>query len=106
MTQTPETPLACNLGAFDAAERERHQALVHDLLAARQEVWELPDGYALRFTSERERLLALAEFVSLERLCCPFLTFGLDVEGASGPLWLRLTGRTGVKELLKLELGL
>lgn len=36
-----------------------------------------------------------------ERLCCPFFRFGLEIEPNSGPLWLRLTGSEGVKEILR-----
>jgi len=47
-----------------------------------------------------------AEFITLERLCCPFLTLALEVERERGPLWLKLTGREGVKPFLRAELGL
>jgi hypothetical protein len=47
-----------------------------------------------------------AEFMTLERLCCPFLTLTLEVERERGPLWLTLTGREGVKPFLQAELGL
>lgn len=40
----------------------------------------------------------------LERLCCPFLRFLVEVEPNSGPLWMRLTGREGAKEFLRLAL--
>ncbi|HEY9710052.1 MAG TPA: hypothetical protein V6D48_17730, partial [Oculatellaceae cyanobacterium] len=48
--------------------------------------------------------LAIAKFIENERLCCPFFRFGLDVEPNSGPLWLRLTGGEGVKEILQTTL--
>jgi hypothetical protein len=31
----------------------------------------------------------------------PFFNFGLEIEPNSGPLWLRLTGGEGVKEILQ-----
>ena len=49
---------------------------------------------------------AVPEFVSLERLCCPFLTFTLDVAPDQGPLMLRLTRAAGVKDFIRAELGL
>jgi hypothetical protein len=47
----------------------------------------------------------LAEFISLEKLCCPFLSFVVDVEREGGPVWLRLTGREGVKAFIREEIG-
>jgi len=47
-----------------------------------------------------------AEFVALEKLCCPFVRFLLEMPEDGGPLRLDLTGREGVKELLRAELGL
>ncbi len=52
---------------------------------------ELEDGYAFRHSPDRAVLLAVAEFVSNERLCCPFLEFGITVERAGGAMWLRIT---------------
>jgi hypothetical protein len=95
------SPLACDLTALDPAQRERRGALAARLTAAREEVRELPDGYAFRFASDPSTCLAVMEFVTLERRCCPFLDFVLDVEREGGPLWLRLTGREGVKPFLE-----
>jgi hypothetical protein len=74
--------------------------------AAIKETQELSDGYALRFPSDQSTILLVAEFISRERLCCPFFTFELVAEKEDGPLWLRLRGREGVKEFIKAELGL
>jgi hypothetical protein len=51
-------------------------------------------------------LTALAEWVRLERKCCPFFTFAIEVEGVTGATWLTLSGPPGVKEFIRLELGL
>ena len=40
-----------------------------------------------------------AEFVTYERLCCPFFAFELEVEKENGAMWLKLRGREGVKDL-------
>jgi len=48
--------------------------------------------------------MAIAKFIENERLCCPFFNFGLEVQPNSGPLWLRLTGNDGVKEMLQATL--
>ena len=106
MTERSELPFVCNLAAMDAAQRARHQALVRELDAARLEVRELADGYALRFESDPAHCRAVAELITLEHLCCPFLTLSMEIAGDDGPLWLRLTGRAGVKEFLRLEFEL
>jgi hypothetical protein len=41
----------------------------------------------------------------MARRCCPFLAFRLEAGRENGPLWLNLTGREGVKQFLKIELG-
>jgi hypothetical protein len=51
-------------------------------------------------------IVKAAEFMALERLCCPFLNFVLEIEPDQGPLWLKLTGPEGVKQVLQTELGL
>ncbi len=95
------SPIACDLTALDPAQRARRGALAARLTAARVEIRELPDGYAVRFASDPSMCLAVMEFVTLERRCCSFLDFVLEVERDGGPLWLRLTGREGVKPFLE-----
>lgn len=101
-----ESPLICDLTAMNPEQRERHRMVAQHLRGAAQEVQEISDGYAFRFSAEPSTVLLAAEFITLERLCCPFFTLGLEVEGEYGPLWLKLTGRAGVKQFLRAELGL
>jgi hypothetical protein len=103
---TRESPLACNMAALNDEQRKRIQILLTQMKSARQEVRELPDGYAFRLPTDSATIRDTAEYITLERMCCPFFRFELEVEQEGGPLWLRLTGRPGVKELTKLELGL
>jgi hypothetical protein len=101
-----ESPIACNLNALDKEQRRRHQSLTEQLHAATQETRELPAGYSFRLPSDEATIQMTAEWIMLERRCCPFIAFGLDVGREGGPLWLNLTGREGVKAFLKTELGL
>lgn len=96
--------LACDLTAIPKDVREEHVVTAPQLFAAAQEVQELPNGYAIRFLNEPGRFMGIAKFIENERLCCPFFNFGLDIDPNSGPLWLRLTGDEGVKELLQTTL--
>jgi hypothetical protein len=51
-------------------------------------------------------LLAVAEFVANERLCCPFFKFGITAERDGGPVWFRITGEGEAKRVLKAEMGI
>jgi hypothetical protein len=92
--------LACDLGAFDAAERELHEASGERLLQAVLAVEELPDGYALRLPARDDAIRLSADFIAYERRCCPFFNFNLEVAPDGGPVWLRISGRAGVKAIL------
>lgn len=97
----PTAAFACRLDAFDAEQLPRYMAIRQQLVETYEDREELPDGYRWRFPAEPSHLLTLAEFISLERLCCPFFAFALELEADGGPLWLRLTGREGVKDFLQ-----
>jgi hypothetical protein len=103
---TNESPIACNMAALSDEQRKRILVLLKQIRTSGQELRELPDGYALRLPSESAMVRDVAEYITLERMCCPFFRFEMEVEQEGGPLWLRLTGREGVKEFTKLELGL
>lgn len=100
-----KTVLACRLEAFNEEQRERYRSIRRQMSSAVEGVRELPDGYALRFPMEGSLFMTLAEFITLERLCCSFLNLGLEVAAENGPLWLRLTGGAGVKTFLRDEIG-
>ena len=97
---TEQTAIVCRLDALDAAERERQSALRARLDSALERVEELPDGYLLRYRADASLFIAAAEWITLERRCCPFLRFGLEWHGQQPAPSLRLTGDAGVKEFL------
>jgi hypothetical protein len=47
-------------------------------------------------------LKLVAEDMNLERLCCPFVHYTLEIERNRGPFWYRMTGGEGVKEFLRM----
>lgn len=100
-TSALESSFVCNTSALNDDERRQHKAVVEKLRALVRSTDELPDGYALRFDSGKENILLLSEFIAREKLCCPFFGFDLVVEPESGPLWLRLRGREGVKTFIR-----
>ncbi|MGD0120249.1 MAG: hypothetical protein ABSD30_19455 [Candidatus Binatus sp.] len=97
---TSESPLACNLDAISASDRPRYNELRRMLAASVIGKREVPDGVAIKISAERMALAQLAEWISFERKCCPFFEFKIEVAPDSGPVWLSLTGRPGVKEFL------
>src|SRR3954471_12794458 len=98
-----QSPLACDMTAIPAEQRPVHLAKSRELFSEIEETRELPNGYEFRFADEPNVLKRLADFVSLEKLCCPFLQFEIEVEAENGPVWLRLMGREGVKEFIREE---
>jgi hypothetical protein len=94
------------MSALTPAQHKRHSELLSQMVASQQEIVELPDGYALRFIATPQLVQDLAEFVVYEHLCCPFFDLDLSLERENGPLWLRIRGRTGVKEFIRSELNL
>ena len=101
-----QSPFSCNVSGLDSTQRQSWEKLIEHLASAKQEVRELPDGYAFRFAPEPAMVKDLAEFIVYERLCCPFFDFELAVEREGGPLWLRLKGRPGVKQFIRSEFGI
>jgi hypothetical protein len=100
------SPFACDMSALTSEERARHHALAQKLRPAVLEFTELPDGYAARLPSDPAMVLCAAEFITLERLCCPFFTLALEVENDRGPLWMRITGREGIKPFIRAEFSI
>jgi len=99
--QLDEVPIACNLSAIDRTQSKKHDELVRELFANFQATEELPNGYRFTLPAKSEWYLKLAEWVTLERLCCPFLTFEQGFSN-DGKVWLRLTGDDKVKSFSEL----
>ncbi len=104
MDESHETPIACDMAALTPDERDRRGELADHLHTAILEMREGADGYAFRYPADL--LPTATAFVALERRCCPFFRFVLDLESDDGPLWLSITGRAGVKAFIAAELGL
>ena len=101
MTMT--NTLTCRLDVLEGPQTLRYQELRKAMKGA-GETRELPDGYAVRFPSDPTLFVQVAEWITLERLCCSFLAFGLDWSERDGVL-LRLTGGPGVKAFLGAQLS-
>jgi len=102
---TPDTAadrdavIACDPYAIPPDRRERWMELAPQLFGAVEEVRELSDGYAFRLPATS--FLLAAEDLDMERLCCPFVRYTLELEPHHGPLWVRWTGGDGVKDFVR-----
>lgn len=101
---THQSPLACDRLALDPVARKRHfDELGPTLRSMRKAVRELPDGYEFQFPADPKSIAMVAEWAAGERLCCPFFNIQLRMEAEGGAFWLRLTGRKGTKEFIKVD---
>jgi hypothetical protein len=90
-----EIPVTCNLTGQDLVERGND---VKNLFDEAEEVRELEDGYAFRFSGSDAMAPRLLAFTLEERRCCPFFTFDLVFTPNAGPIWVHLCGSAAVKE--------
>ena len=98
------TPFACIVDAFSPEERKRHfDELGPMLRKLKSGMRELKEGYEFQFPSDRATFNLVAEWAIQEQRCCPFFEIAIRLDREGGPLWLRLTGRKGVKEFIRDE---
>jgi hypothetical protein len=93
----------CNTKALNPNERAHHKLLTDKLVAQRMEIIETDKGYEFQYSPSAVSLAELAEWVTAESKCCPFLGFHIDLENEGKLLCLRLTGEEGVKAFLRAE---
>jgi hypothetical protein len=96
--------VACTPGEIPADKRRRWLALGLQVYAAVDKLDELPDGFAFRLPNDAATFVKVAEYISLDRLCCKFLRWELRSEPNAGPVWLKLTGPEGTRALLRSKL--
>jgi len=103
---TREARLFCNALALSTDDRLRYGELAKTLRAAVSKTRERDRGLAFRIELERMSLPLLAEWVALERRCCPFFEFTIEVGPEWNSTWLSLAGEEGVKGFIRHELAL
>lgn len=102
--QDAATPVvACNLKAISSHERPRYNDLMQRLRASVRNRREVRAGYSFNLNGNTIGLLEVVEWITIERRCCPFLTFQLSASGRRPDWVLKLTGPEGVKALLETE---
>jgi len=98
-----DTPLVCNMDVFTPAQRENHIRATTELYQSVQGIQEAENGFEFIFPNKSEIITGLAEFISNERLCCPFLEFTLRIASNSETISLLLRGPDGTQEFLRAE---
>ncbi len=104
-SHTEETRFFCDLGAMTAEERAKYEHLAWRVSGSGEERRELDNGYAFRLSPQKISLEEVAQWMELERICCPFFDLEVEAEPNDGPIWLRMTGPEGVKEFIRSEIG-
>src|SRR5687767_12495718 len=106
-SDTQQTPLICSMDVFTPSEREHHIQTTTQLFQSVQAIHEAENGFEFMFPNfdEADSLTQLAEFISNERRCCPFLEFTLKIAPNDAPTSLLLTGPEGTQEFLRAEFG-
>jgi len=99
----PTTAPVCELEVFDAGQQRRHDELQQRFAVVVEKRRELPNGFAFRLRADAGTFVGAAEWITLDRLCCPFMEFRLEWKG--GESWLSITGGDGVKEMLSTALA-
>jgi hypothetical protein len=105
-TRMTEAVLACNANAFTPEQRARYGELKRGLLPRASSILDVPNGLEMTHDADTQTILELAEFATLERLCCPFLTFNLEIAPNDAGSKLTLTGPDGTSSFLRHELGI
>lgn len=102
-SDAPEITFACDISALTPEQREHHGAASVKLFAAVQIIRETPTGYAFRLPQDSAVLPEVVDFITHERLCCPFFAFNIEVEPHGGAIWFTLSGAEAVKPFIVAE---
>jgi len=93
-------PLACDMSALSRDERQRYDTLRSRVLATVESVTATAESFQFRLGSA-VTAQDVAEWMSLEHRCCPFLTIALTIR--SDDTWVELGGSAAIKDFLREE---
>ena len=101
----PTPALACNMKAISSTERVRYNGLTANIKRAVRLQSELKDGFSWDLDGKKVTMVEAAEWMSMERRCCPFLTLQIEAAGDGSDFKVKLLGPDGVKSFLQSEFG-
>jgi hypothetical protein len=99
-----EIPVACCHTVFTKEQRVEYKSIWGELENRRLGIMELENGYQYQFPGDPETLRLINEWVSMERKCCPFLTFSVIARNQEEPVLLQLTGNEEAKAFLRTDI--
>ena len=91
-------PIACSL--TDVEFRKRREGLLDEIKTGILETSEIKNGFIFSFPKDDSWILKLAEMITLERECCPFLNFKMNINANKNLFSLELSGQKGTKEFV------
>jgi len=94
--------IACDLSRLNGDQRKREQELLGKFRKEWTREAETDDGVWFSSAADPEELADLGELLGLERLCCPFLTFRLEVTREES-CRLYISGSPGAKAVILAE---
>ena len=97
---TRDIPIACNLDALSATERQRRTDLATSIRERVVDMRETERGFRLRLNPDTELLRDTLDLICLERRCCPFLEMKLVFAGENGPVYFDIGGNVDAKAFL------
>ena len=92
-------PIACTLSPAEL--RAQRDELLPGLISTALQRIPLPHGVRLVFGATAKRLRQLYAVEQLEKRCCAFLQFHIDLTPGGGALVLDVTGPEGTEQLLE-----
>ena len=106
MEDTQDTKYYCDFTAITTEERDRYQEFEKLLFHKIKSIDEVRNGYALSFPMTPENFTLMAEFVTYEGRCCPFLSFALKSNSGEDLAILEIIGPEDAHQFIRAELGL
>lgn len=94
------------MDSLTESEREIRKRLLSKVVSSLLERKKISNGLLFQIRYTDKVWLAVSEFVTLEKRCCPFLNFNLYLKSDSSTFSLRIDGPPGTSEFLEAELGL
>ena len=96
--------MTCQLNNAELSERRKY--LLGYFATALQQIKPVNKGYAFTFKGNEETLKEMVQLIHLERKCCRFLKFDLEISNEQHPINLKITGPKGTQEFLRQMLEL
>ena len=93
------TPICCDRTSSTGDERREHQIALAGFREAIETSTEIQNGFEFQIGAKFD-LVSVARVIQFERRCCPFLSFEVRANAGAEPLWVRISGPEGAREVI------